>query len=182
MKTAPPFIEAIESSGVGQWMRSNVLAMPYVEAAHVLCIALVFGAILVVDLRLLGLLDRHRAVTRTAHEMLRLTWIAFAGAVLSGGLYFAANATTYWFNTAFRFKMLAILLAGLNMAVFQLITYRGVATWDRDAPTPRAARLAGALSILIWVMVIALGRTIGFTKGYDFTVPAGIDFDFSTGP
>ena len=42
--------------------------------------------------------------------MLRVTWVAFAGAALTGALYFAANATTYWFNTAFRFKMLAILL------------------------------------------------------------------------
>ena len=39
-------------------MRTNVLAMPFVNALHVLCITLVFGTILIVDLRLLGLLDR----------------------------------------------------------------------------------------------------------------------------
>src|SRR5262249_73926 len=117
-----------------------------------------------VDLRLVGLFDRHRPVTRVADEMLRVTWLAFAGAVLTGALYFSANASTYWFNTAFRFKMLAILLAGVNMAVFQLHTYKGVAAWDRDARAPRAARIAGALSILIWVTVIVLGRIIGFTK------------------
>src|SRR5690606_23365188 len=94
---------------------------------------------------------------------------------------FAANATTYWFNTAFRFKMLAILLAGLNMLVFQFVTFRGVPAWDRNAPTPTAARLAGALSILIWTSVIFLGRWIGFTNGYDVPVPEGMDFDFSRG-
>lgn len=176
----PTFIKAIEGSALGEWMRSNVLAMPWVNAAHVVCIALVFGSILVVDLRLLGLFDRHRGVVRVSEEMLRLTWAAFIGAVLTGGLYFAANATTYWFNTAFRFKMLAILLAGVNMLVFQFVTFRGVAAWDRNAPTPTAARLAGALSILIWVTVIFLGRWIGFTKGYDVPVPEGIDFDFSS--
>ena len=178
---APAFIQAIESSAIGEWMRGNVLAMPWVNAAHVLCIALVFGSILVVDLRLLGWLDRGRAATRVSNEMLRLTWVAFAGAVLTGALYFAANATTYWFNTAFRFKMLAILLAGLNMAVFHYGTWRGVAAWDRAAPTPLGARLAGALSILIWCAVIILGRVIGFTKGYDVPVPESIDFDFSGG-
>jgi hypothetical protein len=177
----PTLIQSIESSVLGEWMRGSVLAMPLVNAAHVLCIAIVSGTILVVDLRLLGLFDRHRAVTRVAHEMLRFTWIAFAGAALSGALYFAANATTYWFNTAFRFKMLAILLAGLNMAVFQLITWRGVAGWDRAAPTPRAVRLAGVLSILLWTTVIVLGRWIGFTKGYEVSVPESIDFDFSGG-
>jgi hypothetical protein len=175
---APSLVQAIESSAVGEWMRSHVLAMPLVEAAHVLCIAVVFGTILVVDLRLLGLFDRHRAVTRVADEMLRLTWIAFIGAVLTGALYFAANAGTYWFNTAFRFKMLAIVAAGVNMAVFQFVTYRGVAAWDRDAPVPRAARIAGGLSILIWTTVVVLGRVIGFTKGYDFTAPTDVDFNF----
>ena len=52
---------------------------------------------------------------------------------MTGALLFAANATTYWFNTAFRFKMLAILLAGINMLVFQFITFRSVAAWDRNA-------------------------------------------------
>jgi hypothetical protein len=174
----PPFILGIEASAIGEWMRTSLLAMPWVNAIHVLCVTLVFGSILVVDLRLLGLLDRTRAITRVAQEMLRWTWVAFAGAVVTGVLYFAANATTYWFNTAFRFKLLAILLAGLNMAVFQLITWRGVAAWDRDAHAPRAARIAGALSILIWTTVIVLGRIIGFTKGYDVPVPDDMDFDF----
>ncbi|MDQ2639948.1 MAG: hypothetical protein M3Y79_05150 [Pseudomonadota bacterium] len=177
----PAFIQSIENSAAGEWMRSHLLAMPWVNAAHVLCISLVFGSILVVDLRLLGLFDRQRAVTRVSAEMLRLTWAAFAGALLTGALYFAANATTYWFNTAFRFKLLAILLAGVNMLVFQRRTFRGVAAWDDNVPTPRAARLAGALSILLWTTVIVLGRVIGFTKGYEVPVPDDIDFDFSSG-
>ncbi|MEO8315155.1 MAG: DUF6644 family protein [Pseudomonadota bacterium] len=176
---APSFIQDIEASAIGEWLRSNVQAMPWVNAVHVLCITLVFGSILVVDLRLLGLQDRGRAVTRVSHEMLRFTWTAFLGAVISGGLFFTANASTYWFNNAFRFKMLAILLAGINMLVFQFITYRGVATWDRNALTPGTARLAGALSILIWTTVIVLGRIIGFTKGIEVAVPENMDFDFS---
>jgi hypothetical protein len=178
--TPPSFVTGVETSAIGEWMRGTVLAMPWVNTLHVVCVTLVFGSILVVDLRLLGLCDRHRAVTRVSQEMLRVTWTAFIGAVFTGGLYFAANATTYWFNTAFRFKLLAILLAGVNMAVFQFITYRGIATWDRGAP-PGAARLAGALSLLLWTSVIVLGRVIGFTKGYDVPVPENIDFDFSGG-
>ncbi|HTQ98600.1 MAG TPA: DUF6644 family protein [Candidatus Acidoferrum sp.] len=177
---APSFIHDIEASAVGEWMRGNLLAMPLVNAAHVMCVTLVFGTIIVVDLRLLGLLDRGRAITRTSDEMLRLTWLAFAGAVVSGSLFFIANATTYWFNTAFRVKMLAILLAGVNMAVFQFITFRGVAQWDRNAPTPRAAKAAAALSILIWLTVLILGRVIGYTKGVEVAVPESVNFDFGS--
>jgi hypothetical protein len=177
---APSFVQSIEQSGVGEWMRGNLLAMPYVNALHVLCITVVYGTILVVDLRLLGLLDRSRAVTRVSDEMLRFTWVAFIGAVITGAMFFSANATTYWFNLAFRFKMLAIVLAGLNMLVFQFVTYRGVAAWDQGVPTPRAAKLAGALSILLWTTVIVLGRVIGFTKGVvDTPIPDDVNFDFS---
>jgi hypothetical protein len=159
-------------------MRGNVLAMPWVNALHVMCVTVVFGTILVVDLRLLGLFDRARAITAVSREMLRLTWAAFIGAAVTGAMFFAANATTYYFNNAFRFKMLAILLAGINMLVFQFMTYRGVAAWDRNAPTPRAAKLAGVLSILIWTTVLVLGRLIGFTKGVPVEVPENMDFDF----
>lgn len=177
---APAFITAIETSGIGEWMRSNLLAMPLVNAAHILCVTVVFGTILVVDLRLLDLFDRTRPVTRSEHEMLRMTWLAFGGAAVSGALFFTANATTYWFNTAFWFKMGAILLAGINMAFFQRITFRNVASWDRKAPTPGAARIAGGLSILLWVTVLILGRMIGFTKGVEVVVPESVDFDFGT--
>jgi hypothetical protein len=179
MSAPPSLVQSIESSGIGEWMRSNELAMPWVNAIHLLCITLVFGSILVVDLRLLGLVDRGRAITRISAEMLRLTWAAFIGAAITGAMFFAANATTYWFNTAFRFKMLAILLAGINMLVFQFGTYRGVAAWDRDTPAPRAAKLAGALSLLLWITVVVLGRVIGFTKvGIEVVVPDSTDFQF----
>ena len=173
-------VHDIQSSAVGEWMRSSLKAMPVVEALHVLAATTVFGTVFVVDLRLLGFPDVKRAFTRISDEMLKLTWIAFGVAVITGSLMFAANAHTYFINTAFRLKMLALLCAGINMAIFQGVTYRGVAAWDLGHPSPRAARTAGVLSILLWVTVIVLARWIGFTKGYDFAVPddPNIKFDF----
>jgi hypothetical protein len=170
-------VEAIHSSGLAEWMRTSVKAMPVVNALHVLAATTVFGTILIVDLRLLGFPNTRRAFTRVSDEMLRLTWSAFALALITGALMFAANAPTYVENTAFQLKMLALLGAGVNMAIFQRITFRGVGAWDQGA-TPRAARFAGAASILIWLSVIFLARWIGFTKGYDFEVPENIDFEF----
>lgn len=176
--TLLPLAEAIHASSIAEWMRHSLKAMPIVEAVHVMAVALIFGSILVVDLRLLGFPDVKRAVTLISKEMLRFTWGAFAVAVVTGALMFAPNAVTYYNNTAFRLKLLALLAAGINMAIFQFVTYRGVAAWDRDRPTPAAARLAGLLSILLWITVIALGRWIGFTKGYDFSVPEDVQFEF----
>jgi uncharacterized membrane-anchored protein len=83
-------------------------------------------------------------------------------------------------NTPFRFKMLGLLLAGINMLIFQYITARDVASWDTAHRAPTAARIAGVLSILLWIAVIFLARWIGFTKGYVFDVPddPNINFEF----
>jgi len=104
--------------------------------------------------------------------------MAFAVAVVTGSLLFVPNARTYIVNTAFGLKMAALVCAGLNVAVFQFTTLRTVAQWDANTPVPLGGRVAGAVSILIWTSVIVFGRWIGFTKGYDFTVPADLDFEF----
>jgi len=152
--------------------------MPIVESLHVLAAAVVFGTVFIVDLRLLGLPDLRRPVTRISHEMLRMTWAAFSISVIAGLLMFAANAHTYWGNTAFRLKMVALLCAGLNMAIFHVFTLRGVNAWDKDTMPPLAARAAGAASIVIWMSVFGLARWIGFTKGYDFTIPDNLHINF----
>jgi len=173
-------IQAIQASAPAQWMRTSLAAMPVIEALHVLAGAIVFGTIFIVDLRLLGFPDTRRPVTKVCREMLRLTWVAFAVSLTCGALMFAANAQTYVGNTAFKLKMLALLGAGVNMALFHGITFRTVGGWDQNAPTPLAGRIAGATSILLWVCVIFLARWIGFTKGFDFKVPINphIDFQF----
>jgi hypothetical protein len=176
--SAPAIIQAIHASGLADWMRHSLKAMPVVESVHVLALATVFGSILLVDLRLLGLRDTHRAVTALSRDLLRVTWSAFVVAVLSGALMFMPNAITYYDNTAFRLKLLAILAAGVNMVIFQLFTWRSVKRWDSAARTPLAARTAAALSIILWITVILLGRWIGFTKGYDFSVPEDVQFEF----
>jgi hypothetical protein len=174
----PSLIQDIQASGPAQWMRTSLAAMPVVEAIHVLAGAIVFGTILIVDLRLLGFPDTRRPVTRVCSEMLWLTWIAFAVSLTAGALMFAANAHTYVGNTAFRLKMLALLGAGVNMALFHGTTFRTVSAWDRNVEVPIAARVAGLTSLLLWICVIFLARWIGFTKGYDFKIPPNTHINF----
>jgi len=177
----PAIVKVIEASAPGEWMRMSLKSMPVVEAIHVLTAAVVFGTILIVDLRLLGFPNTRRAITRIEHELLRYTWGAFIISVITGVLMFAANATTYYGNTAFRLKMLALLLAGANMAVFELVTKRGVGSWDKDITPVPAARFAGAASIVIWTAVIVIARWIAWTKGYSAgeSIPDNVNFDFS---
>jgi len=155
--------EAIGSSAVGDFMAANPYAFPTVESLHVMAITAVLGVIVIVDLRLIGLAGTSYAITRMARTLLPATWIAFLIAVVTGALLFTSQPLTYAGNFSFRMKLALIAAAGLNMMVFHFVTMRGIAQWDRDAPVPFAAKLAGGLSIAIWLMVVAFGRWIGFT-------------------
>jgi hypothetical protein len=171
--------EFMQNSALSEYLRTSLKAMPIVEAVHVMAIATVFGTIALVDLRLLGFTDVRRSFSRLHHELLHWTWAAFGIAVVTGVLLLIVNAVTYHRNTAFWLKMITMALAGINMLVFEFVTARSVASWDKGVMPPAAARAAGALSIILWVGVIVFGRWIGFTKGYDFSIPEDVQLDFS---
>ncbi|HEX6315932.1 MAG TPA: DUF6644 family protein [Gemmatimonadaceae bacterium] len=174
-------IERIQGSALAEWMR-HTSAAPVIEATHVVAAVLLFGTVLVVDLRLLGLADSSRPFSRVGRETLPLVWLAFVVSVITGSLMFTPSAQTYAGNTAFQLKAMALLGAGLNMALFHLGTARRLPAWDVHAPAPQAARLAGLASVLLWSAVVLLGRWIGFTKGYDFSIPPGVELGFPIGP
>lgn len=168
---------AIEQSGLAAWVRESMLALPIINAIHVVGVALVFGTIGIVDMRLIGIQSVSRRYSHVAHELLKWTWLGFAFALITGLLMFAANATTFYSNTQFWVKMGLIVLAGINMMVFELVTVRNVKEWDEQRITPPPARLAGFLSLSFWTLVIIFGRWIGYTKGFNFDVPTDVDID-----
>jgi hypothetical protein len=153
----------LHDSAIAEAIRSGEWWFPAIETVHVLSLATVFGSILLVDLRLVGLSSRTSAVSRLTQETLPYTWAAFGMAVLTGSLMFISKAPVYFHNLQFRLKFVFMLLAGVNMLLFHSGIYRRVAQWDLTLPPPTAARIAGALSIAFWLSIIALGRWVGFT-------------------
>jgi hypothetical protein len=163
MQVFQDVISYFENSGLADNIRENDVLFPLIESVHVVAICLVVGSILAVDLRLLGLASVHRSVSRVTAGILPLTWVAFAVAVGSGGLLFISNATKYLENGYFVAKLCLIGVAGLNMAIFHLVGARDMPRWEHQTQPPFGARLAGGLSVLLWISVVACGRWIGFT-------------------
>ena len=155
-------LEALHASGLATWINTTRGAFALTEALHVIAIVTVSGTIFIVDLRLLGLPTTTRRFTEVAGETLGWTWAAFGLAVATGSLLFTTNPVFYFGNFEFRTKMLLLLLAGINMAVFEFRTVKTVALWDIGKSPPVAAKLAGILSLAFWLSVIAFGRLIGF--------------------
>jgi len=136
---------------------------PIVETLHVMALTVVVGSIAMVDLRLLGLSSRNSPVSRLSREVLPWTWTAWCVAAVFGSLLFISRASTYETNLQFRLKFVCMGLAAVNMLVFHFGSYRQVTRWDSGEP-PMNAKVAGALSLLLWIGVVFFGRWTGYTS------------------
>ncbi|HEU5177194.1 MAG TPA: DUF6644 family protein [Burkholderiales bacterium] len=156
---------ALEASGLGQAMRQWLWLYPTVEIVHIVGIGLLFGSIVVFDLRLLGL-ARDIPVKRLARHVLPWSAGSFVLIVPSGLLMFTAHASEFIESEVFVIKMLLIMAGLLNAGLFHTITFRTADVWDseemRKLPPPPSARRAGGLSLLIWISVIACGRLLAY--------------------
>ena len=163
MQSLTDLMDWLEATSLAVFIHRTAWAFTTVELVHVFAISLVVATIASVDLRLLGLASTKRPFTALARQVLPYTWAAFGLAVVAGSLLFISQATAYFASTTFRIKMVLIVLAGINMLVFELITMRGVQEWDARPAPPLQARLAGGISLTCWVLVVVFGRWTGFT-------------------
>lgn len=157
------FLTWLESSPLSKYMAESQWAFNAMDMTHIIAISIVVGMIAIFDLRLLGLTSRRWAVTAMSREVLPWTWGAFVIAATTGLLLFAANPVKYFGNEAFRWKLAWMALAGINMLIFHFTIYRGVSRWDRDAAVPIAGKLAGGISLIAWIVVVAYGRWTGYS-------------------
>ena len=157
----------LDSTRFNAALRQSNWAFPTLDTIHTLGIVLVAGTILLVDLRLLGLGLRSVPVAQLVARIVPATLAGFGLMFVTGGLLFSSEAVKMYHSPAFRIKMLLLALAGLNALIFHRTIYRDVAHWDPATPAPARARLAGLLSLLFWIGVIAAGRAIAYAPGYD---------------
>jgi hypothetical protein len=157
------WLKWLEDTGFATGVRNSLYLFPLLEAVHVMALSLVFGTITVVDLRLLGVASRHRPFERLSGELLKWTWAAFALTALTGAMMFTTNARVYANNTAFRIKLVLLVLAGLNMMAFHLTAGRTTRLWNSRPSAPTSGRIAAGLSLTLWIAIIFAGRVIGFT-------------------
>lgn len=157
----------IDSTRFNALMRQSTWAFPAFDAIHTLGIVLVAGTIMLVDLRLLGLGLRSVPVAELVSRIVPWTLWGFGLMFVTGALLFSSEAVKLYHSPVFRVKVVLLALAGLNAFIFHRTIYRDVANWDPGAVAPARARMAGLLSLLFWIAIIAAGRAIAYAPGYD---------------
>ncbi len=153
-----PFFRWCESTLIGRAIADSVWAFPILEAVHLLGLCVLGGALLVVDLRLLGVGLTGQPVARLARYARPWLIASLVVMVLTGVPLFLSEAIKAYYNTSFWVKMCTLPVA----LAFTFAVRERVARREVDDPGV-AGRIAGAVSLALWFTVAAAGRWIGFS-------------------
>lgn len=156
------FLEWLGSTSWSIALLESLYAWPLVESTHVLSLGLFVGTAVINDLRLLGWTMNRVPVSEVTGRLLPWTQMGFAVMMATGLLLFYASPVRYYHNIFFRLKVLLLIVAGLNAFVFHRGIHRRVAEWDLDPMLPREARVAGAVSLVAWALIVVSGRMIAY--------------------
>jgi len=146
-------------------LRSSAYVYPVVLALHLLAISLFAAMIVATDLRLLGWALPESTIAEVISRLRLAKRIGFILAASFGFLLFAAKAEEYYYNAFFRTKMLLFVLVAIHALVFQKSVYAESVHLPAADETPKRARLAASLSLLLWLGILCAGRAIGYVAG-----------------
>jgi hypothetical protein len=153
------FFNWIEHTQHGTMIRDSIWQFAAIEAVHLLALAVIGGAVLIVDLRLLGWTLKRQPVSQIARDAEPWLLGSLFMMLLTGYLLMASLAASkYYVNFAFQLKMLFLLLA----IVFTFTVRRWLIYKDESQISPTLARIVAIVSVLLWSGVGIMGRGIGF--------------------
>jgi len=151
----------IEGLAIARAMRENLWLYPSVEIVHIVGFAILMGAVVMFDLRVLGF-SKSIPVRALSRHLLPWSVGALLLIVPSGLAMFSAHAADFLNNRAFQLKMALLVTAGINAAWFHTGPYQTVKEWDVEVAAPLAARVSGGFSMVLWVSIIACGRLLAY--------------------
>jgi len=148
------FLQWCQSSALAVGIRNSPWRYPLIEIFHLTGLVLLFGSLLIVNLRFFGLILKRQPASEVATDLWPWGWVGLAIQFVSGPLMFIAEPQKYYVNTAFRFKLGFLVLALL----FHFTFYRKAGRTADLAPT--RAKVAAGLSMGLWSAVILSGLAI----------------------
>ncbi|MEM1247341.1 MAG: DUF6644 family protein [Acidobacteriota bacterium] len=152
----------LESTAVSQFVNWSPWAWPVLECLHFVGLSVLFGTVVLFDLRLLGLV--REVPPQVVARLVPWGIGGFCLSAVTGALFFTGIPGMYLNNPAFWTKCVCLLLAGLNVLVYTLFLRSRVESTPAHRPLPRLAAVVGVVSLVLWIAVLASGRLIGFFK------------------
>jgi len=152
----------IYDSRIGTDIRESLWVFPIIEGTHLLGIALSVGMLCWFDLRLLGLVLPDQPVSKVWRQVMPGALIGFTLMFVTGLLLFWAEAIRAYASVHFWIKIGLLVGAGVNAMIFEATAHKNMAEWDTARVPPLRARVAGAVSLILWTAIIITGRTMAY--------------------
>jgi hypothetical protein len=152
----------IENLGLFADLRGSAYEYPILLALHLVGLAFFGGLIFITDMRLLGVLFRGHSIASVVNA---LRWPKRIGFLWVGGCGFLlamSKAEGYFLNTAFQIKMSLLALVVVHALIFRPTVYNNPEQLDQAPEIPGRAKIAGALSLILWLGILSAGRAIGY--------------------
>jgi len=153
-----PIFKWFDTSWMGSVVRDSRWVFPAIEAVHIVALALLFGALLMLNLRLLGVTFTNKPVARLARELSPWVFCSLVIILTSGFLLFASEALKAYASVPFQVKMLFLFAA----IIYHYTVYRRVTRADEAHRSRAWSAIAAIVSIVLWLGVAIGGRGIGF--------------------
>jgi hypothetical protein len=153
-----PYFEAIEASSLGNSIRQSLWLFPVIEAVHLLGLCVLGGAILIVDLRMLGVGLRSYSIAQVIREARPWFLGSLAVMIATGWALFSSEAIKCYYNTSFWVK-----ITTLPIAILVTLLIRDRMGRRTEDDVTALTRIVGLTSITLWFVVAAAGRWIGFS-------------------
>jgi len=157
-----PLANWLNETSLHTLMVENSWMFPAMETVHFVALTILFGSLLVIDLRVLGI-GTYLNMKETM-KFIPVAIIAFAFNLLSGIAFLAADAFAYFPNMGFQWKMGLIFIAGINALWFWFGEHKELSELPDGVDAPFRAKVIAAVSLFVWVVVIILGRMIPYLE------------------
>jgi hypothetical protein len=158
----PELIDWITHTPVSWFVLNYGWVWPISESIHFCGLTLMAGTVGVFDLRVLGV---GRGISpRSLHRLIRFGLAGFALSVMTGTLFIAGTPDQYFYNAAFKVKVVGLLLMGCNVALFYSREFRKVMQLGPDDDAPRAAKWMAGGSLALLTVVMCAGRMLTFFR------------------
>ena len=157
MQSLLPFFRWCDSTWLGETIRGSRLYFPIIETFHLLALTILFGAVIVLNLRLCRIIMRNQPVIQVAQDLSPWAMWSLGVILVSGVMLFLSEAMKCYASKPFQVKMLFLFAA----LIFHFTIHRKVTKTDRD-PGLIAGLFVGGVNLLLWFGVGLGGRAIGF--------------------
>jgi hypothetical protein len=154
------FLEWLQTTALGKMVAESVWGYPLFETLHTLGMAMLVGALGLINLRVLGYkLELPILGTR---DLLPLAWLGFTINLISGIALFASDAVYFWSSYTFRVKMLLIALGGINAFVLGRAAFREAQAGGSGFIATAGIRWVAGSALVFWLGAIIAGRLIAY--------------------